>query len=220
MLNGIGDVAPRSDLASRSLQLTLPALAKPRAEREFYADFDAKRPLILGALLGAVVAGLRHLPDVNIADPPRMADFAEWGDACSAGFGWEPGEFQRAYAENQGEVIAGAADASLTVPLIEKLLAFGCGGPEGFDGRATDLLQKLRAQASEKTQEARWFPQSPSRMGTQLRRDTKPLRARGIEVRHRKEGREKTRMIALRCMSEKIFHELVARLKGGTDAAG
>jgi hypothetical protein len=220
VLNGIGDVTPRSDLASRALQLTLPALANPRPEVEFYAALDAKWALILGALLDAVAAGLRRLPDVTVDAPGRMPDFAQWGEACSAGFGWEPGEFLTAYAENQGEVVAGVADASLIVPLIEKILVFGCGGPEGFDGTASELLVKLRDQATEKRQEARWFPQTPARMGTQLRRDTKPLKARGIEVLHYREGRKKTRKIVVRCKSEPVFEELRARLRGDQPPPG
>ena len=114
VLNGIGDLAARPDLADRALALTLPALREEsrRPEREFWAAFEAKRPAILGALLDAVVAGLRRLPEIQIDKPPRMADFAEWAEACSAGFGWEPGEFLAAYAENMREVVAGAADAS------------------------------------------------------------------------------------------------------------
>jgi hypothetical protein len=68
-----------------------------------------------------------------------MADFAEWAEALSAGFGWEPGEFLAAYAENQREVAAGAADASPLVPVIEALLGLGGFGAEGFDGTAHDL---------------------------------------------------------------------------------
>jgi hypothetical protein len=71
-----------------------------------------------------------------------MADFAEWAEALSAGFGWEPGEFLAAYAENQREVAAGAADASPLVPVIEALLGLGGFGAEGFDGTAHDLLRQ------------------------------------------------------------------------------
>jgi len=101
---------------------------------------------------------LRHLPDVKLEKPPRMADFAEFAEACSSGFGWERGEFLAAYAENQREVVACAADASPLVPLIEFLVGLGGYGPEGFDGTAHDLLIKLRDQASEVTQRAPWLP--------------------------------------------------------------
>src|SRR5262249_3288253 len=53
ILNGIGDVATRSDLIDRSLLLTLPAIpeARRRDERELLRAFAVVRPRILGALL-------------------------------------------------------------------------------------------------------------------------------------------------------------------------
>ncbi len=216
LVNGIGDLASRPDLADRAISLLLPPLPEGgrRPEREFWAAFEAKRPAILGALLDAVVAGLRRLPEIRIDNGPRMFDFAEWGEACSAGFGWEPGEFLAAYAENQREVVAGAADASPLVPVIESLLGLGGFGLEGFEGTAGELLVKLRGQASEITQRGKWFPQNPAQMGTRLRRDTPLLKSRGILVEHHKAGRRKDRMIVLRCSSERVFDELRARLRG------
>jgi len=222
LVNGIGDLAARPDLADRAISLLLPPLPEDRrrAEREFWAAFEAKRPAILGALLDAVVAGLRRLPEIRIECPPRMADFAEWGEACSAGFGWEPGEFLAAYTENMRDVVAGAADASPLVPIIEVLLGLGGFGIEGFDGTAAELLAKLRAQASETTQRAKWFPQNPAQMGTRLRRDTPLLESRGILVEHYKQGRRKDRKIVIRCLSERVLDELRARLRGERDGAG
>jgi putative DNA primase/helicase len=217
VLNGIGDLAARPDLADRALSLMLPPVPEERRrpEREFWAAFEAVRPVILGALLDAVSAGLRRLPDIKIEKPPRMADFAEWGEACSAGFGWEPGEFLSAYRENMREVVAGAADASPLVPVIETLLGlFGGYGPEGFDGTAHELLAKLRQQCPDAVQRAPWFPKTNAQMGARLRRDAPLLKSRGIEVAHYKEGRRKDRKIVLRCISQRVFDELRARCRG------
>jgi hypothetical protein len=216
VLDGIGDLANRPDLAERAICLTLPPLPEEgrRSEREFWASFEKQRPAIFGALLDAVAAGLRRLPDIKLEKPPRMADFAEFAEACASGFGWEPGEFLAAYAENQRELVASAADASPLVPLIEGVVGLGGYGPEGFDGTAHDLLVKLRDQASEATQRQPWFPKTDAQMGTKLRRDVPLLKSRGIIVERYKEGRQKTRKIVLRCASEKMFDALKARLKG------
>ena len=37
-----------------------------------------KRPRILGALLDALVIGLKRLPTIRLSELPRMADFAIW----------------------------------------------------------------------------------------------------------------------------------------------
>ena len=39
-------------------------------------------------MLDAIVGGLRELPSVNLTDLPRMADYAECGEAISRSPGW------------------------------------------------------------------------------------------------------------------------------------
>jgi Phytanoyl-CoA dioxygenase (PhyH) len=76
VLNGIGDLAARPDLADRALSVILPPIPddRRREEREFWAVFETARPKILGALLDAVAAGLWHLPNIRLDRRPRMAD--------------------------------------------------------------------------------------------------------------------------------------------------
>ena len=99
LLNGIEDVVGRPDLADRTIFLTLPPIgnAKRRAEAEFWREFEAVRPRILGALLDAVAYGLRSLGLAGLAGQacrsrglPRMADFAHWISACETAL-WPPG---------------------------------------------------------------------------------------------------------------------------------
>ena len=77
ILNGIDEVVARGDLADRAIFLTLNAIpdADRRPEAELWARFEKARPRILGALLDALVVGLRRLPDVKLDRLPRMADF-------------------------------------------------------------------------------------------------------------------------------------------------
>ena len=62
------------------------------------------RPRILGALLDAVVHGLRALNSVHLDRVPRMADFALWATACETAL-WPAGTFARAYAANRRAAI-------------------------------------------------------------------------------------------------------------------
>jgi putative DNA primase/helicase len=222
IVNGIGDLAVRPDLAERIVLEVLPQLSddRRRTEREFWVAFEAKRPLILGALLDAVAAGLRHLPDTVLENPPRMADFATWGEACASGFGWEPGEFLADYAENRRDAVTVAASASPLVPVIEVALGASGLGLEGFDGTAHELLSRLRDVCSEAQQKQRWFPGTDSQMGSGLRRIVSLLASRGIETTFYRAGRMKIRKIVLRCVSEKVFNELRDRMLGkiGDDA--
>jgi energy-coupling factor transporter ATP-binding protein EcfA2 len=90
ILIGIDDFVLRGDLRDRSVFLHLPAISETRrqTERKFWPAFRADYPRILGGVLDAIVGGLRELPSVNLTDLPRMADYAEWGEATSRGLGW------------------------------------------------------------------------------------------------------------------------------------
>src|SRR5262249_41811953 len=92
LLNGIEDIIGRSDLADRSIFLTLPPLADARrqSERELWRQFELARPCILAALLDLVVHGLRILPGFGLDHLPRMADFALWAAACETAL-WSSG---------------------------------------------------------------------------------------------------------------------------------
>jgi hypothetical protein len=104
MVNGIADLATRSDLLDRAISLTLPAIPDDRRRDEalLWRRYERVRPGLLGALLDAVSAGLRNLPDVDLDRLPRMADFVKWAVACAPALGWEPERFLDAYAGNRG----------------------------------------------------------------------------------------------------------------------
>jgi hypothetical protein len=104
VFNAIPDLgASRSDFLDRALIIEFQDI-KPQARRDehlFWKEFEAVRPRILGALLDAVVCGIRTLPNLTIAHLPRMADFAIWASACEDGLGLGSGEFLKIYASNR-----------------------------------------------------------------------------------------------------------------------
>ena len=75
ILNGIEDIVERPDLADRAVFLTLEPIPEEhrRPEAELRAAFEVERPRILGALLDAVVEGLKKLPETRLPKLPRMA---------------------------------------------------------------------------------------------------------------------------------------------------
>ena len=89
LLNGIEDVISRPDLGDRAIFLTLAPIADGdrRPEAELWREFEIARPRILGALLDAVVHGLRAINQVQLEALPRMADFALWAAACETASG-------------------------------------------------------------------------------------------------------------------------------------
>jgi putative DNA primase/helicase len=74
LLNGIVNLVERSDLADRTLQISLSKLELREDERNFWAEFEQVRPVILGALYSAVSAALRRRESVEINTDVRMLD--------------------------------------------------------------------------------------------------------------------------------------------------
>ena len=60
---------------------------RPPIRKAFWPAFHADCPRIFGGVLDAIVGGLRELPSVQLKELPRMADYAEWGEAISRGIG-------------------------------------------------------------------------------------------------------------------------------------
>jgi putative DNA primase/helicase len=219
VLNGIGDLAARPDLADRVLSITLPPIAddQRREEREFWAAFMVARPAILGALCDIVAGGLRRLPDIKPDRLPRMADFARWGAACAPGWGSEPAAFLRDYDENRSDAMAVAAEASPLVPAIEAVLGRARLPADGFDGTAAELLDRLGEVCSDAERRARWYPANAAQVGSALRRIAPLLRSRGIKfLAYKDRDKKRTRRIVLSCISEAVFDELRARVMGGS----
>ena len=80
--------------SERPVRFLAPApipLNRFRGEDEFWRAFQADRPAILGAVFDAIVGGLRELASVHLAELPRMADYAIWGEAVGRGLGWGVG---------------------------------------------------------------------------------------------------------------------------------
>lgn len=189
ILNGIEELATRGDLLDRALVLYLPTIDKAdrRTERDLWHDFDAARPAILGALLDAVVTGLARLDEVHLEDPPRLADFAEWVEACAPALGWARGEFLAAYRTNQTQANALTLEASPIAGAVREVAQAG-----GFQGTAGELLAELADRVEEADTRKRTWPASPQTLGADLRRIAPNMRADGIEIEFTRDKGKRT----------------------------
>ena len=198
MINGIPDLASRPDLGERAIAVSLSAIIETerRTEDEFYSEFEAARPSILGALLDAVSSALRHRPGVKIERRPRMADFGEWMTAAEPGLGWDPGSFMDAYEENQKQVVAGAMEASPVALAVQAFITEN--EPDGWDGTPTELLGLLAGKVSETVQKSKQWPGNARSLGIAITRVAPILRSIGIDVVRHKGGRDSKRMISIK----------------------
>ena len=189
ILNGIDEVVARGDLDSRTIILTLSAIheADRKPEAELWARFDEARPRILGALLDALVEGVRRHPDVKLDRLPRMADFAKWVVACESAI-FETGAFMRAYTGNRADAVESVIDASPVASAIRELMQ----SRESWEGTATELLTVLEPIAGEPVTKGRGkgWPANGQVLSRERNRLKSALRPAGIEIT-RGEGRNR-----------------------------
>ncbi|MDQ3687338.1 MAG: hypothetical protein M3430_17330, partial [Acidobacteriota bacterium] len=180
LLNGIEELATRSDLLDRAIIVTLPTITVEhrREEADLWREFDEARPRLLGALLTAVSTALRNLPHVKLDRLPRMADFARFAVAAESALGCAPGAFLTAYTHNRTAANELALEAS---PVATVLIAF-VSEVEAWSGTAGELLKELNERAGAAALAEGWAKSAQSLGGT-LRRLAPNLRASGVEVK-------------------------------------
>jgi putative DNA primase/helicase len=188
ILNGIPLLTERPDLADRAITVHLRTIPEDerRPEEEFWADFAQARPRIIGALLNAVSAALRHLPDVIIDRPGRMADFEKWLTAAEPGLGWSKGAFRVAYHENRHDISESSFEADPVAVAIRDFVRDR--HPDGWNGTPTELLAALNERVSETMRRSKIWPQAAQAMGSRFDRIKPLLRTKGFFVDRKHSG--------------------------------
>jgi hypothetical protein len=196
MVNGIEELATRSDLLDRAITLTLPVIPDVHRQEEdsLWQRFADAQPRVLGALLDAVVAALANKHYVKLTSKPRMADFAAWVVAAEPALGWASGSFLAAYVNNRAAANTAALDESVLAPLIVALMT----DQDSWHGTARDLLAELERRTDEKTRKRRDWPATPGKLAGDLRRLAPNLRrGAGLELEFSREGKRRQRLIRL-----------------------
>lgn len=179
VLNGIGAVIVRADLLDRAIALCLPVIHERMTEEEHTASLVESAPSIFGALLDLFVLTLAKLPTISIppTQRPRMADFAQLGEAMIRSMGWPEGEFLDLYADHRRDAIRRTVDSSPVAVACMEFIAKG----HSYTGIVKGLLEKLN-NFSMSMERGDYWPRSPRGLGDALRRVAPALRQIGIQV--------------------------------------
>ena len=203
LVNGIEDLASRSDLLDRALVVHLPSIprGRRRSEADFWREFNHCRPWLVGALVGAAATALARLPLMRQANLPRLADFAQWGAAAEPALGCAAGFFNRIYFHHrQGLDLFALESSPIAVPVRMLVDA----GP--WRGTASDLLEALNRDCNSRIGERRSpdWPKSPCKLANALRRLAPNLRTCGLLIEFMRAGTTgRHRMISLRMRSDR-----------------
>lgn len=181
ILNGIEELATRSDLLDRSVIINLPAIPpdKRKTEAEVWLEFERIRPTVLGSLLDGVSHALRNIGGIRLELKPRMADFALWATAAEESFGFTRGTFISAFMGNR----EGANELALEASVIASTLIDFIRRQGSWKGKSSELLKELNQVASEETKRQRGWPKRPNALSGELNRIAPNLRAIGVECK-------------------------------------
>lgn len=180
ILNGIEELATRSDLLDRAIILRLPTIPDEKRRRQslFGGEFHVAQPKILGALLDAACAALRNESHVHMERLPRMADFAVWAVAAELALGVSEGAFLAAYEGNRRAANDLALEASPVAGDVLKLMV----GREAWTVTYTDLFSHLERAFGDSTKRPEGWPKSPRALSGELTRVAVNLRKAGVDV--------------------------------------
>ena len=146
MLNGINQVITQSDLLDRSILLEMHRInkTKMRTEKDFWADFDEQKPLILGAIFDTISKAMAKFPDVHLKELPRMADFAKWGYAIADSIDGFTGEdFLSAYVGNIEKQHEQAIESSAVGTAVYLFMTHDEVVKGVWTGTATQLMRQI-----------------------------------------------------------------------------
>ena len=189
ILNGIPELAKRSDLASRSLKLTLQKVKHRKTEKQAWIDFKEDAPSILQGLLSGLSRALANLEHTEIKDMTRMADFCMWATAAYSAYEWDENTFIDAYTKNVIESHVDSLESSPFASSIVKMYEEG----NYFHGRPLELLKDIEMNhCSEKVTRSSTWVKTAKGVIEQLDRNEESLEYVGIYYEKYKDRTNKT----------------------------
>lgn len=177
IVTATSDILTFSDLLDRTLIIRPTVIRRYEAESELDRAFAEAHPRLLGALLSAISAGLRHVATTPVPNI-RLADFGRWAEACGVnGLGWEPGAFTQAFLDMRADGARVVLENDALVEEIERLLAKS----RVWSGTPEELHTALELHIATNSKPPKWFPADAARLIRRLQNIAGDLRRVGIE---------------------------------------
>ena len=193
MINGIDATSSRMDLMDRSIILHLQPI--PEHERKMVSDlkslFDKRYPYILGAIFTAASVALKNFTDIELENPPRMADFFKWVIAGESQLGIPKGLFLQAYKDNRQDVLDDSVENDSFIPFLFHLL----NSENPWEGTSKTLLEQQQLYLKNHDSDRRDWPKSPQGVGLRLNRIQPLLDQIGIVFYRNRSGGKRTLII-------------------------
>lgn len=184
--NGVNLGATKADLLDRGLIIELQRILddKRRKEKEIWAEFEHLRSQLLGYIFDVTAKALKLLKEgsIDLKEHPRMADFAEVGEAISLALGNKPDEFLSAYYRNIGLQTQEAVEANPVAQAIGRFMQDKDAWSGSFAGLLDELVQVASNELKIDTNRIKSWPKSPSLLSRRINEVKTNLRQLGIVV--------------------------------------
>jgi len=194
-LNGINISAEKPDLLDRGVLIELERIPKNerKADKTFFQEFEKDRPVILGGIFNVLSKAMKIKNKLEFKELPRMADFAEWGEAISQALGYEKEVFLVAYFQNIGSQNIEALETHIIGLPILRLMEH----TNQWIGTPTELLDEITKLAGELriNTETRSWPKHPNTLWKRINEIKSNLNEENIIfTRDRKGGKNSRRL--------------------------
>ena len=180
--SGINVIFTEEDALDRSIKLGLERIRVEEniPETRLLDEFKQQIPQLLGYIFDIVSKALEIKDSVKMEILPRMADFAEWGEAIARVLGYKPLEFLTAYFENIGEQSIDIISANPFADAISKFIDYEM---NSWISSPQTLINYLKEFADNNNIDSSKFPKNPQSISRQLNKIKSNLRdGLGIEV--------------------------------------
>lgn len=175
VLNGIDIAGHGKDLLDRAIILSLPKIdpSQRKDEKEFWQEFDAAKPLLLGRYFDVLAKAIEFYPDTKPEKKPRMADYYRWALAVTKALGRDPEEFAQAYQANVDRVVLDSVEQDpLAVAVSSLVEEKNC-----WEGTLSELHSSLAYRC-----DSRQLPKAPNQLSRELKLVAGTLGKVGITV--------------------------------------
>ena len=188
-INGINNVATRSDLLDRSLLIELERINESdrRELSEIQVACEADRAAILGGILDTLSKAMAIYPTVKLSKLQRMADFTRWCYAIGEALGGLGQTFLDEYATNRASQNAEVISADPVATLIVEFMTHRT----EWSGTVSVLYGELTGIAADHNISTRnkSYPIDPARLSKRLNGIRSNLEGVGIGFeRYRRSG--------------------------------
>jgi len=184
VINGINPVSSQPDLIERVISIEAPVIPphQRKDEQSLEAAWQKDYPYIFAGLMDLFSAVLRLLPEIELGEMCRMADYQRLGEAVMQAQGGKSGDFSHLYTVVASE----GADRSLETYGISNALQVFMSRKKPWEGTYLSLLGELSCLPG--IDRSHW-PKSPRGLANQLKRIAPGLRRHGISVENLGHGR-------------------------------